>query len=190
MKIIISILFTFIISTSNAQKVSEDTLMEIVHYAFNSIEEGIPQYATESYSKIISIDSSYYRIYYLRACSQLWDSQMSYSINGVFIHDFNDSTLVRKAILDFKKCIQLFFLKPKPFPESIDFFDKEYKIVIEYKRQLGGRYLSQTNQDIIDGVMVYITSKGKNKKLACECWKKVAAEGINSIDILINEFCK
>ena len=189
MKIIISILFTFIISTSNAQKVSEDTLMEIVHYAFNSIEEGIPQYATESYSKIISIDSSYYRIYYLRACSQLWDSQMSYSINGVFIHDFNDSTLVRKAILDLKKCIHLYFMKPKSFPENLVGFDKEYKI-IEEKKLLGGRYFSQTNQDIIDGVMVYITSKGKNKKLACECWKKVAAEGINSIDILINEFCK
>ena len=66
-------------------------------------------------SNFICRYSLYFKIYFMRAESYLWDSEQSYSQNGVFIHGFDDSTLVEKAIMDFKKCIQLYFIKPKSF---------------------------------------------------------------------------
>ena len=49
---------------------------------------------------------------------------------------------------------------------------------------------SNKNQNLIDGVMVYLTSHGKNKNLACECWEKAKKEKVFKIELLINEFCK
>lgn len=192
MRLILTIIIIFIFSISKGQKVTEDSLMKVCLEGFEYIIQDIPEYASKSFSKIIAIDSSYYKIYFLRAITYLIDAEHPVSdSNGKLNHEYNDSLLVNKSIEDLKKSIYLFSLHPKTFPENYIGFEKEYEIPKKTNEIiLGERALSNKNQNLIDGVMVYLTSHGKNKNLACECWEKAKKEKVFKIELLINEFCK
>jgi hypothetical protein len=193
MRLFITIIIIFIFSYSKGQQISEDSLMKISLEGFDWVIQGIPEYAAKSFSKLIAIDSSYYKVFYLRGANYLWASEQElFDSNNVVLQHYNDSSLIEKGINDLKKCIQLYFLKPKSFPENLLDFDKygEYKIIKRTTVVLGERYLSKQHQNLIDGVLVYITSKGKNKKIACGCWKKAIEDKVFKAEILLNEFCK
>jgi len=193
MRLFITIIIIFIFSYSKGQQISEDSLMKINLEAFNYANQEIPEYAAKSLSKIIDIDSSYYKVYYLRAKFYLRASEQEiFDSNDVVLQHYNDSSLIEKGVNDLKKCIQLYFLKPKSFPENLIDFDKEgeYKIIKKTSKDLGERSLNNQHQNLIDGVLVYMTSKGKNKKIACSCWKKAIEDKVFKAEILLNEFCK
>jgi len=192
MRLVLTIIIIFIYSNSKAQKVTEDSLIKVCIEGFENVIQDIPEYAAKSFSKIIAIDSSYYKVYFLRAMTYLRDAEHPVSDStGKLNHEYNDSLLIRKSIEDLKKSIYLYLFHPKTFPENYIGFEEEYEMPKKTKEiVLGERVLSNKNQNIIDGVMVYMTSHGKNKNLACECWKKAKTEKVYKIEILINEFCK
>jgi hypothetical protein len=203
MKHLITILLIFISVYSKCQKVTEDSLKNLYLEGTDYFGKSKFDSAYLTFSKIIQLDSSYYKIYYLRAYCNLISTEKFFDNKGKYRHEYGDSTLVEKGIIDFKKCIKLYFTQPKVFPESVVCFDHKYKLrpkkpkIIQsgllYHRwelhdlefEYGGK-----SQNIIEGVLTYITSNGKNKKLACDCWQKALKKKVYKIEILLNEFCK
>ena len=182
-------IFIFIFSFSQGHGQTIDSLRSLYYNAKKDISGESYVYAAKTLTKIIQTDSSYYKIFYLRGiCYLLASEETVLDSNNFPKYNFTDSVFVVQGINDLKKCIQLNKTNPKTFPEDFGNFDKEYEINQTYN--LGEKSMLTWNSDIIDGVLVYITSNGKNKKIACDCWAKALDQKVYMVDILINEFCK
>jgi hypothetical protein len=191
MRLTIIAILIFIFSFSKGQQLPNDSLTNIYLRGLDYLRQGAPEIAEKAFTKIIQSDSSYYKIYYMRGFNYLWEFESSLIILDSNGSNFDrlDSSFIELGIKDLKKCIQLKFSNPKNFPDEITWFDTEYKIP-EKSHSLDEIGLREQDQSIIDGVLVYITSNGKNKKLACDCWQKALDMKVHVVDILMNEFCK
>ena len=188
MKKVFILFLVFMLSSmiSKGQDKPEDKYGDYLVKYFNFCQQEDPEKAIEVLSKIIQSDSSFYKIYFLRGYDYLYETE-----SLIIDRDTsNDSSFIEQSIKDLKKGIELYFENPKDFPSNIVGFEEEYKIKSRDYIELGEKTLSDRHQDVIDGVMIYITTKRKNKKLACECWKKAKEKNVSGVDMLINEFCK
>jgi len=190
MRLTIIVILILFYSFSKGQTLTIDSLNNLYNGAMADIRDGSPDHAAIVFSKIISDDSTYFKIYFLRALSYLMDSELSISdTNGLLIHGFNDTSLIKKGIYDLDKCIQLYFLNPKVFPDG--FLDNVKDAKMEPSGRLGDlSYLNDVNRSIVNGVLTYIGSNKKNKSIACDYWEKAQVEKVYKIEVLINEFCK
>jgi len=184
----IFIFFLILISpTVQCQEIGKDSLESLFHkstYLLLSHDE--PAEAAEYLTKIIDIDSTYFKIYLFRAICYLKDAESKVvDSNNIIIHDFNDSSLISKAIRDIDKTITMYQKERKLFPSSFS-WSPDSTFHIEEIRQLGAFNLQ--NEDLINGTRFYLNGKYSNSNAACKCWKRL--KGIHEANILIKKYCK
>jgi len=152
---------------------------------------GLYNEASISLTKITELDSSLYKVYYLNAINLLMAANdlVEYSKSGT-PNIKKANSLYEKAIEDLDHCIHLYLKQPKTFPESLIIFDEKYIKPDRTQRRLGEISVGPLNEDILEGVLIYITSLGKESELACKCWKTSRKKGIKQVNVLIKDFCK
>ena len=184
----IFILFLILISPNiQCQKIGKDSLESLFHQSTDLLlSHDEPAEAAEYLTKIIDIDSTYFKIYLFRAICYLKDAESKVvDSNNIIIHDFNDSSLISRAIRDIDKTITMYQKERKLFPSSFSWsLDSTFQI--EEIRQLGAFNLQ--NEDLINGTRFYLNGKYSNSNAACKCWKRL--KGIHEVNILIKKYCK